>query len=309
MDQPALLLLVFNRPAATRGLVERVLAAGPRPVYVAADGPRPGVEADVAACAEVRAIVQSAPMDVRLDLAPKNLGLRRRVESAIDWVFVHEASAIVLEDDCWPGPDFFRFADAMLHRFEDDHRVGAVAGSTAAARVGGGPQVGGDYHFSAVGLPWGWGTWRRAWRDYDRDLASWPELRRSGWLEAQVGPVAARQWATLFDHADRIESWWIRWQLTHWAHGRWAVVPKENLVENVGGGADATHTRPGTAYASLMGLPVGRLADPIEHPRWWVRDAELDRRTLEALLPFSARRRRIRQIVEEGPYAFWRRRR
>jgi hypothetical protein len=298
--EPAVLLIGFNRPRALAGALERIRDARPRRLYVALDGPRSS--ADVPRCRAVREIVEGARrrLDLRLDAAAANLGLRARVESALDWVFDAEERAVIVEDDCWPTPDFFRFSSALLDRFAHDERVGSVCGSTAVSRTRQGSRCRYDYHFSQVGLPWGWGTWRRAWRDYDRELAAWPQLRESGWLESQVGETAARQWRTMLDHADAYSSWWVRWLFTGWAQGRWAAVPRVNLVENVGGDEDATHTRPGSRYADLLGLPVGRLGTPLRHPSHLCRDQDLDRLTLEALLPWSRTKRRVRQLALEG---------
>ncbi|MCB9650823.1 MAG: hypothetical protein H6730_30170 [Deltaproteobacteria bacterium] len=300
-----MLLLAFNRPRLTAENLERILAARPERLYVAMDGPRPDVPGDAAACAEVRAAVAGVADRVSLvtDAAPRNLGLRARVVSALDWVLAEEESVVVLEDDCHPAPDFFPFMQAMLHRFAADERVGSVCGSTAVGLTRRGPRFDYDYHFSQVGLPWGWGTWRRAWRDYDRELMCWPELRRSGVLEQMMGPVAARQWRRMLDHADSYSSWWVRWLMSLWASGRLSVVPRVNLVANRGVGEAATHTRAGSVYARFAELPVGALPEVLRHPPYFARDPELDRITLEALLPWSDARRQLRKLVVEGPLA------
>ena len=300
---PPVLLLAFNRPRLTGENLERILAARPSRLYVAADGPRPEVPADVGACAEVRERVEAAAARAELvtDFAPRNLGLRARVMSALDWALEQEEAVIVLEDDCHPDPSFFGFMQAMLQRFADDERVGSVCGSTAVALTRRGPRFEYDYHFSQVGLPWGWATWRRAWRDLDREMMCWPELRRSGWLEQMMGPVAARQWVRLLDHADSYSSWWVRWVMSLWATSRLSVVPRVNLVANRGVGADATHTRQGSVYARFAELPVGELPRELSHPPYFARDPELDRITLEALLPWSDLRRQLRKLAVEGP--------
>lgn len=297
------LLLGFNRPEATAENLRRILAAGPPRLYVALDGPRADRPDDVEACARVRAEVEPVAAHVELvtDFAARNLGLRPRVISALDWALEREPRIIVLEDDCHPAPSFFGFVDQMLARYAEDDRVGYVCGSTAVSFAKRGPAFPYDYHFSQAGLPWGWGTWRRAWRDMDREMSCWPELRRSGLLTHRIGPVAAAQWTRKLDYAAEYSSWYVRWLVTNWAHARLSVVPRVNLVQNVGVDDDATHTRPGTPYARFERMPVGELPDTLRHPEYFPVDHDLDQLTLEGLLPWSRVKRGLRQLAVEGP--------
>ena len=307
--QTPVLLLAFNRPEPTRKNLERILAAHPERLYVAADGPRSHVASDQEACRQVRQIVRQVAdrTDLHTDFAPVNLGLRPRVISALDWVMERETEVIVLEDDCHPLPSFFTFCSTLLERYASDERVGSICGSTAVSLTRRGPRYAYDYHFSQVGLPWGWATWRRAWKDMDRDLMCWPELRRSGWLERHLGPVTARQWRTMLDYSDEDSSWWVRWMVTHWAQSRVAAVPRISLVENVGIGPDATHTQAGSTYARFGGMPVAPLETPLSHPPHFAVDPDLDQVTLEALLPYPSWRRGLRQLAMEGPGSLKRR--
>lgn len=308
LDVPVL-LLAFNRPEPTALNLDRILAAGPRRLYVAVDGPRSHVPDDAAGCARVRELFAGRVGDVELhtDFAAKNLGLRARVVSALDWVLNKESAVIVLEDDCHPEPSFFPFMQSMLRRYENDDRVGSVCGSTAVSLTRRGPAFEYDYHFSQVGLPWGWATWRRAWNDMDLDMMCWPELRRSGRLESILGLVAARQWTRMLDHADEYSSWWVRWLMNQWAQSRLAVVPRISLVKNVGFDESATHTRVDTPYARFAGMPVGALGPEYRHPSYFAVDHGLDQLTLEALLPWSPVKRGLKQLVVEGPLGLRRR--
>lgn len=297
------LLLAFNRPEAAEENLNRILKARPPRVYIAVDGPRDGVASDVEDCARVRQRLTASTTDIEIltDFAAQNLGLRARVVSALDWVFAQEEAVIILEDDCHPEPEFFGFMQEMLHRYKDDQRVGSVCGSTAVSLTRRGPAFEYDYHFSNVGLPWGWGTWARSWRDMDLELMAWPEMRRSGLLQRYVGTVAARQWTRMLDHADSYSSWWVRWLVSQWAQSRLAVVPRASLVKNVGFGTGATHTHADTPYARFGGIEVGRLSDPLIHPEYFPVDYGLDQVTLEALLPYNSIKRGLRQLAVEGP--------
>ena len=80
------LLTVFNRPHETLRALARLKQARPEKIYIAADGPRERQPEYQRLCQEVRQLVTEEinwPARVLTDFAPLNLGLRRRMASAI----------------------------------------------------------------------------------------------------------------------------------------------------------------------------------------------------------------------------------
>ena len=47
----------------------------------------------------------------------------------IDWFFSYEAAGIILEDDCLPTEEFFRYCDVMLDKFKDNNKIYAISGN------------------------------------------------------------------------------------------------------------------------------------------------------------------------------------
>ena len=267
-------LMVFNRPEKTEQVFAAVRAARPRRLLVVADGPRRGREGEAARCEAVRAIFDRVDWEceVERELAPENLGCRRRMSSGLDWVFSRCEEAIVLEDDCVPDPTFFPYCEALLARWRDEPRVLAVTGDNFQRG-----QVRGDgsYYFSRFMHVWGWASWRRAWRHYDVTMATWPERRDAGWLVSLLGAEAARYWTPFFDrtHAGEIDTWDFQLVYAIWAAGGLVATPNVNLVSNVGAGPDATHTR---TKNELFDLPTRPIALPVRDPSALARDAEAD---------------------------------
>lgn len=272
-------LLLYTRPDTTRALAEIVAAARPPRVLVVADGPRSGDADDAARCEETRAVVAETDWgcEVVMNYADENLGLKRRVETGLDWAFDTVDEAIVLEDDCLPHPTFFPFCEELLARYRDDSRVLSISGNNFAA----GPDERGlSYRFSRYPHIWGWATWRRAWRQYDPALATWPELRRGGWLEELLGdPQAVQYWSYMFErcHAEGY-TWDYAWVFASWVAGGLSAVPNRNLVTNVGFRADATNT-----HAEFRGVfadvPAAAMDFTLNHPSLVERDVDADRFT------------------------------
>ena len=240
------LLTVFNRPHETRQVLAQLKQVRPAKMFIAADGPRSGRSEDQNLCREVRNLVAEEidwPAEVATDFAPLNLGLRRRMASAISWALGTEDRVIVLEDDCLPDPSFFRFCTELLERYADNPRVGVITGDNFQPK---GFDCGASYYFSRYPHCWGWATWRRAWDLYDDDMSDWPKTRDSAWLEGLFPhPLEALYWQQIFDGTfnGKIQSWAYRWAYSCWRQGMLTAVPATNLITNIGTGEAATNTR------------------------------------------------------------------
>lgn len=271
------LLTVFNRPHETRQVLARLKDVRPEKIFVAADGPREGKPEDQNLCDEVRRMVAQEitwPAAVNTDFAAKNLGLRRRLASAVSWALEHEDRVIVLEDDCLPTPSFFRFCTELLEHCRNDHRVGVVTGDNFQPEGFARPA---SYYFSRYPHCWGWATWRRAWDLYDDGMSDWPEVRESGWLR-DLFPHAleALYWRQIFDgtYSGEIQSWAYRWTYSCWRHGLLTATPVLNLVTNIGTGAAASNTR--DPEQGKHGVEACALTFPLVHPVDVARDLTAD---------------------------------
>jgi hypothetical protein len=258
-------LFMFNRPETTRLVFDAIRAVRPSRLAIIADGPRPDVPGDEAACAEARSVLEwiDWPCDVRTLLSPRNMGLRARIESGLSWLFSQFEEAVILEDDCVPEPTFFRFCDEMLGRYREDTRVLSVSGSSFQF---GAQRGSGSYYLSRHGHVWGWATWRRAWALHDPEMADWPAARRDRWLETQFSsPVAQQYWDHIFETAYRTRHTWdFPWRFSYWRRHGMHVIPNANLVSNYGFDEGATHTQQANSIFAF--LPTSPMRFPLVHP-------------------------------------------
>ena len=279
IDTAPVALIVFNRPSLTAQVFERVRAARPRRLLVVADGPRPTRPEDARLCEATRKIATAPdwPCELLTNLSDVNLGCRRRLSSGLDWVFENCPEAIILEDDCVPCPSFFAFCTAMLEHFRDDARIMHVSGDNFQGGIRRGR---GSYYFSRYSLSWGWASWRRAWRHYDVDLASWPLALWEHWLDSILDdPAEIDYWTDIFSRLFRgeIDTWDYQWLFACWCQSGLSVLPNENLVTNIGAGPDATHFH---GAHSTLGIPTRELTGLV-HPPIVIRDREADRFTFQ----------------------------
>jgi hypothetical protein len=259
-------LIGFNRPDTVRRVFAAVRAARPERLFLIADGPRDGCAGEDERCAEVRRILTGVnwPCAVETNFAEMNMGCRPRIVSGLKWVFERTEEAIILEDDCLPDASFFPFCAELLDRYRDRPEVAFIAGFNPLEREF---RIPWSYAFSQVASTWGWATWRRAWQEFDEHLTTWPAVRESGLLQ-RVFPQkrAAMYWTSVYDrvHAGMGPSAWdYQWAYACWTHNWLAVVPQRNLVQNIGAGEDATHTR--QLDRRLM-LEAKHVEMPLRHP-------------------------------------------
>lgn len=279
-------LIVFNRPDVTRRTLERIREAAPSELLLIADGPRAGNDDDVAKCAAVRRELEAIdwPCRVRRRYSDQNLGLVGNIEGGLDWAFEQVTEAIILEDDCLPNRDFFRFCSELLDRYREADEVWQIAGRAPLA-----PPAdfrGASYVFTATGPIWGWATWRRAWNRHQRyreDPKPPPAASKLRTRAARryFGDVAKDRELTEF-------GWASRWLLSIVRGGGLVILPEANLIDQIGFGPEATNTVTPLPHRELESMRW-----PLSHPtEFWV-NPDLDRWMERILASHHGRAARI----------------
>ncbi len=280
LDTPVL-FLVFNRPEKTRMVFQAIRRVRPRRLYVAADGPRDGHPGDDLWCRETRRIATAVDWDcdVKLLFRQRNLGCKLAISESIDWFFEVEDEGIILEDDCLPCDDFFWFCQTLLRRFRGDCRVGQINGTNILGSFREGDL---SLHFASFGAIWGWATWRRAWRHYDREMELWPSIRDSGLLKGLIPHRADRRWRTrAFERTHRglIDTWDFQWIFARLIQNMLIVIPHVNLVSNIGFDSGGTHTR--MAVGELENMARSEMDRHIVLPPYILPNRVFERRVFE----------------------------
>lgn len=286
------LLIGFNRPDWTARALDAIRTVRPTRLLIHLDGPRPDNPTDAARIEETARIAERVdwPCDVQVIRQPKNLGCCFGPVSAIDWLFQEHEAGIILEDDCIANPTFFPFCRELLERYREDSRIGMVAGSSHGLKL----PTGASYGFSQFSYIWGWATWRRAWHLFDPRISDWPEIDRSGLIEAILqSPHAIVHWKERFQgvYEGTVTSIWdFQWMLAHWLNRMACIVPACNLITNIGSGPDSTHMNP---LDPTLNRATTDMEFPLVHPKYLVLDSECDRQALQGLFSRKPLHRRV----------------
>jgi hypothetical protein len=257
----------------------------PAKLLLIADGPRQDRDGEAEACCKVRDIVAHVdwPCEVFKSFSDANLGCGERMISGLNWVFSLVEDAIILEDDCLPDLSFFPYCQELLERYRGDSRIAYISGDNL---VDGYATSDCSYLFSRIGGIWGWATWRSEWQRYDRHLNDWPTIRNQRALaEILDGPKAIELYTRIFDamyDKKGPDTWDYQWLYTNLTNNSLAIVPKTNLVTNIGFGKDATHT---TVADTRFMLPATSMDFPMRHPVSIIPSRSFDRRRIQDQLP------------------------
>lgn len=260
------LLLVYRRLNTSLRVLDSIREAKPRKVYIAANAPGSNDPAEVEQVAQARSIVNYIdwPCEKVALFREQHLNARESIPSSISWFMDHEREGIILEDDCVVSKDFVHFASSMLEKYRDDERVAQISASNVEGETKG---VDGDYFFSKFPQIWGWATWSRSWQA--ADLAAIrtqrPAIMRS--LKEWFPDVTVRLYWLLsyyYTASGRRDTWDSLWTLSVWLRKGLTIVPRVNLVSNIGFGGGSTNTL--SSGSPWAGMRVRPFPEPWKDP-------------------------------------------
>ena len=269
------LFLIFNRPETTYKVFSTIQKAKPSRLYVAADGPRSHYSNEVENCSLARSIATKVNWDceVKTLFRDHNLGCRLAVSQAIEWFFEQEPEGIILEDDCVPENNFFRFCQELLELYRYDNEVAAICGFYSNQKD---YKPRNSYFFSRYLRVWGWAGWRRTIDGYRSEINSFFEHEKD-WSKnifLQKDVLIKKYWKEKFDEVanDKIDTWDIQLQYLLWVKKQWVATSSINLIKNIGW-SEGTHVQ---KKDHNHDLPTGEIEFPLDHPKIIDREIKAD---------------------------------
>jgi hypothetical protein len=288
-------LIFFNRADTLEKVFHEIRSLQPTKLFLIRDGARKNNEEDEKNIAKCEKIVETVDWkcDVRKDYSEENLGCGKRVSSGLDWVFGQVDRAIILEDDCLPAASFFSFCEELLERYKDDRRILSISGRN---RIGIYNDLPFSYCFSMQPGIGGWATWKRAWKYFDYKVELWENRYYKKQIKKKLRPLSEYlNKSILWGKASRgniakRSFWGLQWNFVFYANHGLGVVPRCNLIENIGYTKGATHYRKKifSSENRLSLLTRHRIEFPLIHPPGIIRDYDYDRLSMKILFPRSA---------------------
>ena len=288
--------IVYKRLNTTKRVFDSIRSSKPPRLYLISDGPR-GPEESIK-CLEVRKFVEEN-INWNCELikvySDKNLGCAKRVQTGLDYIFEIEETAIILEDDTFPNPSFFRFCEELLERYKSDNRVSHISGCNLHSSA---VNFEHSYCFSSIVNIWGWATWKRAWKNFEINMPSWKSENKDSLLKKwYISRRQRTEMKILFDlHCNRPDPWaWsYQWIYSIIKNNSYSIVPSVNLVSNLGIGPNATNTK-SKVKVDIYPAEPEEISFPLRHP-FVTRNIEFERRSYRASKPSFIRQ--IKNIIK-----------
>ena len=246
------------------------------------------------------------------EFSETNLGCGVRPYSAISNALKRFESVIILEDDCIPAASFFPYCDELLEYYRGDDRIAYISGLNHFETWDCGQN---DYFFTKTGAIWGWATWRDKWERYYDYFARGiedPYVRKlfcrqignNGMSQIRLASVERANASRL--NGEKLSYWDAQWGFVKYTQNMLVVVPRVNMIHNIGVGKSSTHaqkmdTKKWIKFRNFVFIPIHELSFPLRHPSYVICDVMYDqlvnkctsgswiKQTLKAIVRFFRR--------------------
>jgi hypothetical protein len=274
------LLVIFNRPETSDVAFDAIRKVKPKKLYIAADGPRKDRPDDVERCAKARDISNRVdwPCELKTLYREENLGCRAGTTGGINWMLEQEEYGIIFDDDCIANESFFYFCEELLEKYKDNEKIMHICG-TNFHQQNPSFNINESYYFSKISQNWGWATWRRAWNKYEPEIKSWPQYKGTEKFKKWIkNPLVQDYWSYVFDRRfnQELTDWDIPWTYSCMKNEGLCIVPKYNLVTNIGSGSVGTH---GEKSDRMAHMPTKEIEFPLMHPETYNTNENADNYT------------------------------
>lgn len=270
-------LVFFNRPEFFRQVLEQVKKVKPQKLYLISDYAREdrvGEKEKVKQCRQLAEEMIDWECEVIKNYANENKGCCDRIGGGAAWVFSQEEKAVFLEDDNVPDLSFFAYCKELLERYEHDERIFWICGGNYLVNYNTPDQS--SYIFSKHMYPCGWASWRRSFQYFDEKMTLWNDIETRQRVLNQFSNKKRREdmefsWgheAELAKNNLRQSTWDFQWSFIQHVHKALTIVPKYNLIHNIGVSPESTHgVTTMTKYTKrLLFLDIIPLEFPLKHP-------------------------------------------
>ena len=280
----AVLLIFFCRVETFQQVFHEVKKARPARLLLYQDGPRsdkdkPGIEA----CRRIAEDIDWQ-CEVHRFYQERNVGCDPSGFIAHRWAFSLVDKCIVLEDDVVPSQAFFPFCKEMLDRYEHDDRIGMVAGFNIDEET---PDMPYSYFFSSAFSIWGWASWRRVVEKWDEHYSFLDGGKTERQLEQLIAERRLRRCTmrTFRGHAATGKAYFETiFQAALLLQSQLAIMPRRNLINNVGFSGESTHFQSSTLDTMphqlryIFTMDRHQLAFPLQHPPYVMEQADYRKR-------------------------------
>jgi len=233
-----IVLFCYNRPWHTQQTLDALALnelASASDLIVYCDGQKD--ESDdktLQAISETRNVIKSEKRFQSITIVESeiNKGLAKSIIEGVTEVVNRYGRIIVLEDDIVTSPGFLTYMNDALKVYQEEEKVMHISGYMYPVK-----KKLSETFFIRPTSCWGWGTWKRSWVYFEKDVDNQIKLieQKRGWKEFTFNFSYPSFKDQLFLNKEgKLNTWAIFWQATVFLKRGVSLHPYPSLVQNIG---------------------------------------------------------------------------
>lgn len=298
---------IWIRPECQKKQWEVLKKACPSILFVQSDGGRNQQEWD-SIYQNRRLIDEEIDWDCKVYRFYENYnnGLYTMGRKVSEFIWSTVDRCIFLEDDDLPSVSFFQFCADLLEKYKNDERIECVCGMN---HLGVNEEVKSDYFFSRQGSIWGCATWKRVYEErnkfnysHDPYVLSLLEQRtkhnRTAWK--RLNAYAKSEYYE--GHVAGSEFWY---EFDMYAQNRLQIVPKYNLISNIGEGEGSVHFNTmSKRRQGIFNMKTYELDFPLKYAEYVIPDVKYEMKRNKIMGYNRSRILLLLDSIKDGDFRF-----
>jgi len=248
----AVLVIAYRRQENIKKILEICAHNKVSKIFIALDGAKHGSLSGLRDNLEIQKVVDDFEKiyvgEVKKLYHETNIGCAASVMSACDWAFSLADNLIILEDDCIPTDDFFKFSKLSLDEMRINSKIWLSCGTQFA------PQNLTNYSWvlSKYALTWGWCTNRTNWNQISMAIKEKLKLKRKHYNLASLQERVYWNEGSRRAHEGWTDVWDTILVKQMVSKSKYAILPYISLVTNLGDDDFATNTIGDSEWLNLQ---------------------------------------------------------
>ena len=170
----------------------------------------------------------------------KNIGLANNIVNGINQTFKKYDKAIIIEDDILVSNVFLKFMNTNLISYNKNKNVASIHGYCYPIKF----KKNNEETFFLKGADcWGWGTWKRAWKEYNNNSKYLINLIKRKNLQREFDFNYSYPYLEMLKLTEKKNhSWAIKWYASAFVKNMFTLYPKKSYVRNIGNDGSGTNS-------------------------------------------------------------------
>ncbi len=248
MSCAPIVLFVYNRAdhfSKTYAALAECAEAKSSELFIFSDGAKNEKAAN--GVEEVRAFARSVKnsgdfKSINITESPENKGLAASVINGVTNIIEEYGKVIVVEDDCVVSPYFLSFMNKALERYENDKKIGSIAGYTPMIDLP--DDYKNDVFAANRSCSCAWATWQDRWQGVDWELKKISDFYNSYELIKKLNANGSDRFLRLYRQTKgNGSSWSVRFGAHLVRNGYMTVYPRYSYLTNIGCDESGVHSK------------------------------------------------------------------